>query len=679
MKIFKILINKGDINVKSIKAKIVVYLAILLIFVCAGLGVISNVTASKALVTSVNETLPQLAVQASRVVSNRIDEQFSLLEVMANRQELSDSMATWEIKSLMLNEEQKRAGHITMGIADSIGSLVSTDGKITDISSSEYFKQALSGKRAVTDPIVNKNDGSVTITYAVPIKSHDVITGVLIAVRDGYELCSMTSDIVFGKTGKAFIIGKDGTTVAHSNKNFVKAKDNNFENLKKDPNLKPLAEIEKLMVEGKTGVGDYSYKGVVKYLGYAPIEGTDWSIAVAAPKTEVLSGLSTLMTSILIASVIILLISIGFGYFIASSVANPIKVASEHLRVMATGDFSKQTAANLMKRKDEVGTLVLSMDTMQTSVKDIIKAVKTESANVANSFLASQQNIIRLNTEIEDISATIEQLSAGMQETAASTEEMNATSSEIEIAIESISEKAQDGALSAGEISKRAIALRSAFIASQQNTAAVFKGVKDNLGEALEESKAVGQITTLTEAILQITNQTNLLALNAAIEAARAGEAGRGFAVVSDEIRKLAEDSKTTATQIQKITNIVIHSVDNLAMSSNNLLNYIETDVDKDYETMLDATEKYSQDAQAINDIVSDFSATAEELLASTQSMVVAINEVTSATNEGASGTANIAEKTTSIAEKVAEVMRSSKDANESSDTLAQMVQKFKI
>ncbi|MGB7604761.1 MAG: methyl-accepting chemotaxis protein [Lutisporaceae bacterium] len=664
---------------KSIKAKIVVYLGILLLFVCAGLGVISNVTASKALVTNVSETLPQLAVQASRVVSNRIDEQFSLLEVMANRQELSDSMETWEIKSLMLNEEQKRAGHITMGIADSSGSLVSTDGKTTDISSSEYFKQALSGKRAVTDPIVNKNDGSVVIIYAVPIKSQGVITGVLIAVRDGYELCSMTSDIVFGKTGKAFMIGKDGTTIAHSNKDFVKAKDNNFVNLKTNTKLKSLVEIEKQMIKGITGVGEYSYNGVVKYLGFSPIEGTGWSIAVAAPKTEVLSGLSTLMTSILIASMVILLISIGLGYFIAGTVANPIKVASEHLRVMAIGDFSKQTSVHLMKRKDEIGTLAISMNTMQTSVKDIVKAVNTESANVANSFLASQQNIIRLNTEIEDISATIEQLSAGMQETAASTEEMNATSSEIERAIESISEKAQDGALSAGEISKRAMALRNAFIASQQNTAAVLKGVKDKLGEALEESKAVGQITTLTEAILQITNQTNLLALNAAIEAARAGEAGRGFAVVADEIRKLAEDSKTTATQIQEITNIVIHSVDDLTMSSNNLLNYIETDVDKDYETMLDATERYNQDAQVINDIVTDFSATAEELLASTQTMIIAINEVTSATNEGASGTSDIAEKTTSITEKAAEVMQSSKDANESSDILVQMVQRFKI
>lgn len=664
---------------KSIKAKIVVYLGILLLFVCAGLGVISNVTASKALVTNVSETLPQLAVQASRVVSNRIDEQFSLLEVMANRHELSDSMETWEIKSLMLNEEQKRAGHITMGVADISGSLVSTDGKTTDISSSEYFKQALSGKRAVTDPIVNKNDGSVVIIYAVPIKNQGVITGVLISVRDGYELCSMTSDIVFGKTGKAFMIAKDGTTIAHSNKDFVKVKDNNFINLKTNPKLKSLVEIEKQMIEGNTGSGEYSYNGVVKYLGFSPIEGTDWSIAVAAPKTEVMSSLSTLMISILIASIVILLISIGFGYFIAGTVANPIKVASEHLRIMATGDFSKQTSVHLMKRNDEIGTLALSMDTMQTSMKDIAKAVKTESANVVNSCLTSQQNIIRLNTEIEDISATIEQLSAGMQETAASTEEMNATSSEIERAIESISEKAQDGALSAGEISKRAMALRTAFIASQQNTAAVLKGVKDNLGEALEESKAVGQITTLTEAILQITNQTNLLALNAAIEAARAGEAGRGFAVVADEIRKLAEDSKATATQIQEITNIVIHSVDDLTMSSNNLLNYIETDVHKDYVTMLDATERYNQDAQVINDIVTDFSATAEELLASTHTMIIAINEVTSATNEGAIGTSDIAEKTTSITEKAAEVMRSSKDANESSDILVQMVQKFKI
>jgi len=70
--------------------------------------------------------------------------------------------------------------------------------------------------------------------------------------------------------------------------------------------------------------------------------------------------------------------------------------------------------------------------------------------------------------------------------------------------------------------------------------------------------KEVGQIDVLTESILQIASQANLLALNAAIESARAGEAGRGFAVVAEEIRKLAENSKTTVSEIHMMILIML-------------------------------------------------------------------------------------------------------------------------
>ncbi|MCX8008064.1 MAG: methyl-accepting chemotaxis protein, partial [Coriobacteriia bacterium] len=180
--------------------------------------------------------------------------------------------------------------------------------------------------------------------------------------------------------------------------------------------------------------------------------------------------------------------------------------------------------------------------------------------------------------------------------------------------------------------------LKESAVVSQSAAHDIRNAIDKDMRGAIEQSKAVEQINILTESILQITSQTNLLALNAAIEAARAGEAGKGFAVVAEEIRKLAEDSKNTVNQIQSVTQLVVSSVESLKRNSEKALNFIDTTVVGDYKTMVGIGEQYYKDAESVQDLVSDFSATAEELLASIQSMGKAINEVTISNNEGAQG-----------------------------------------
>jgi methyl-accepting chemotaxis protein len=664
---------------KSIKIKMVVYIGVLLLFVCGGLGLISYITAANAMTAQVNETLPQMASQGGNVVAERMNALIGTLEVMANRDRIKDTNNSWEDKNKLLQDETNRIGHLSMLIAGLDGSATISTGTKVNIRDREYFQKAIAGNRAISDPLISKDDGSSIVVYAVPIKKDGVIVGVLAALRDSNNLSKITNDITFGKSGRAFMIDEKGTKIAHSNHELVLKMDNDFENVKQDTKLDSLVKLERQMTERKTGAGEYEYNGQVKFLGYAPVAGTDWSLAVEAPEDEVMSGIQTMRRSVIIASAIFLLISLGVGYFIASLFATPVMLATQHLKIISTGDFTHVTPKEYLECKDEFGVLANAIETMQQSVKEVVKGVINESQNVEKSVLAAGQAMAELTHQIEEVSTTTEELSAGMEETAASSEEMSATAIEFERAVGSITLKTQQGAISAGEISRRASELKQNAVSSQRSAQDIYLNTQDKLIKAIEESKAVDQINVLSNAILQIASQTNLLALNAAIEAARAGEAGRGFAVVAEEIKKLAENSEDTVNEIQKVTKLVVSSVGNLSESSASVLEFIDKQVLKDYESMVKTGEQYNKDAEFVDNLVTDFSATAEELTASIQEMTKVIEEIAVAANEGAEGTTNIAQKSAMVVEKSDEVMKHASVSTESSDNLLRMVSKFTV
>jgi len=663
----------------SIKIRMIALMSILLLVVCVGLSVVSYLNSSKALIDQVEGTLPLVAEQSAQVLENRIGGNLIALGAIAARPEIGDPKTSISDKLLILKEESERGGHKWMGFIGKDGVLYSTDGNFSYATDKNYFTQSIKGEDIVTEPIINTSMNSALLVYSVPIKYDGEIVGVLAAARDGYELCDFVQDITYGKSGKAFIINEHGTTIAHIDRQKVFDRYNAFEQVEKDATLRSLVAIEEKMIKGESSTGEYKFEGIEMYLGYASLKDTGWSIAVEAPKSEVLEQLDSLKTSIITMSLVFVVLSLISTYFIASSISNPIKSSSEFLKNIATGDFTKEVSKKHLKRKDEFGILAKSIETMQNSIKDLVHDVINEASNVSSVINGAIENISDLNGQIEDVSATTEEVSAGMEEMAASAQEMNATSSEIDRAVESIAAKAQDGASAAGAISEKANKLKEDFLVSRKNAQEVFIEVKGKLENALEEAKAVEQINVLAEAILQITSQTNLLALNAAIEAARAGEAGRGFAVVADEIRKLAENSSSTVAKIQDITQTVVQSVGNLSSSSNALLNYMATDVNRDYKTMLNATDEYNKDAQSIAELVTDFSATSEELAASMQNMIKAISEITDSNNEAAEGTQSIAQKTTIVAERSNNVLLQANSTKESADKLNAAVARFKV
>lgn len=398
---------------------------------------------------------------------------------------------------------------------------------------------------------------------------------------------------------------------------------------------------------------------------------------VASIEKDFSSYVTGRMTLFIISTLIEGIIVVLLLIMIIISIIRPLKKCISSIGVMEQGDFSQAMGKALLKRRDDFGKLAASLESMRNEMSGLIGEVKSQATEITRMVQEIDDNIQALDEEIENVSATTEELAAGMEETAASSEEINAMSHEIESAAKSIATRSQDGATEADDIRDRAVGIKKTTTENDKRTKAIHAEINEGLTKALEDIKVVDQIGVLAESIMEITGQTNLLALNASIEAARAGEAGKGFAVVADEIRVLAEQSKAAVVHIQDVTKNVVESVTNLADGAKKLLEFVGTDVVDSFAGFSDMADSYSNDAGSIDALVTDFSASSEQLLASINGVMDAIGEVSKAATEGATGTNDIAEKTGVVVEKAAEIKEKAEAAHHAADKLQQNVEHF--
>lgn len=430
--------------------------------------------------------------------------------------------------------------------------------------------------------------------------------------------------------------------------------------------------------EGKVNIGGIDVQGY-----YIPIKDNNSKIIgmyfVGISYEEVLDKTKSLALTVILMSAIMLVIGFVVAIFISKYITKDLETVKKDIKSFAKGDFSIKMNENAVNRKDEIGHIGKAIESMQKGIKSIIENVLKETNVIEEKIINTNIQLNRLQIDIESISATTQQLSAGLEETSASTYEINETAEDIETFIEETTLKAKEGKEAAEKIKRRAEELKSKVSTSNQEARSIYDKTHESMIKSIERTKSIAKIKMLSDAILNISEQTNLLALNAAIEAARAGEAGRGFTVVAEEVRKLAENSKDAAGEIQNVTKLVIESVDSLVLESKNMLQFMDGNVLRDYETLVEAGEQYNSDAVFVDNLVSNFLSTAEKLNESISSIVQMIGEINSAASEGANGSTNIAERSIEIANSVREIISHAEITKESSNRLVEEVREFKV
>ena len=162
---------------------------------------------------------------------------------------------------------------------------------------------------------------------------------------------------------------------------------------------------------------------------------------------------------------------------------------------------------------------------------------------------------------------------------------------------------------------ERAIEIKKKAEESSITANKLYDEKETKIRKAIYDTKIVVEIGKMAEVIGEIAEQTNLLALNASIEAARAGEAGKGFAVVAEEVRKLAEQSGDTVTEIKRTVGEVRDAIKNLVINTNDVLKFIDNQVKPDYEMIKVVGQQYQQDAEFVSQMSKEISLSSNTML----------------------------------------------------------------
>ena len=556
---------------RSIRKKITVCLMATVVIALVLVGSVSITLNYRNTVATVDQMLRETAVLASDRVTQELTAYKNVAMDTGLIPQLSDAEAPLEEKRAIIDERVSMHGFQRGNVVGANGISI-FDGK--DYSDREYVQQAMKGNVYVSEPLVSKITGELSIMVAAPIYSGGSrggrVAGVVYFVPPETFLNDIVTSIKVSENSRAYMINKSGDTIADTTLEPLTTQ-NIEQEAQSDRSLKELAAIHADMRQGKSGFGDYNTAQGPWYAAYAPVEGTDgWSVAVTAMKKDYLTDTYVGMALNVLVVIAASLASIVVALKLSNNISAPMRACAERMKLLVKGDLSSPVPQ--ATGRDETAELTRSTAEMVEGLNDIINDIGYILTEMADQNLDvrsrhSEAYVGDFQSILSSMRTLKVQLSGTMQQINASAEQVSSASGQVSSGAQSLSE----GSINQASSVQQLAATISDISASAKRTAEAAKEAGNFVGQAgAQLGTSVGYVQDLNSAMQRILKsseeiskiiatieniafQTNILALNAAVEAARAGAAGKGFAVVADEVRNLASKSDEAAKSTKEL------------------------------------------------------------------------------------------------------------------------------